>query len=160
MTDAEFQSRPSSVEAFPFREEFKTALYDLYSSATPSQTAFVRKRHQSGVMEGQKPWRNPTDYNRSDQTRRQRTKEQLISMSIRDGGADYRDDLMSVAYCYHNLLLLGGDADAFLLEVAEMSAPGFAKLLRGFVERPPESKSLEAFALRIEQRPDGPAACF
>ena len=81
-------------------------------------------------------------------------------MSIRDGSGDYRDDLMSIAYCYHNLLLLGDDADAVLLEVTEMSAQGFANLLRGFVERSPESKSLEAFALKIEQRPDGPVACF
>lgn len=160
MTDAEFQSRLSSIEALPFREEFKTALYDLYSSATPSQRALVRERHQAGVLESQKPWRNPTDYDRADLTRRQRMREQLIAMSIRDGGADYRDDLMSIAYCYHNLLLLGDDADAFLLEVAEMSGPRFANLLTGFVERSPESKSTEKFGLKVEQRPDGPVAYF
>lgn len=160
MTDAEFQSRLSSIEALPFREEFKTALYDLYSSATPSQRALVRERHQAGVLESQKPWRSPTDYDRADLTPHQRMREQLIAMSIRDGGADYRDDLMSIAYCYHNLLLLGDDADVFLLEVAEMSGPRFANLLRGFVERSPESKSPEKFGLKIEQRPDGPAAYF
>lgn len=160
MTDAEFQSRLSSIEALPFREEFKTALYDLYSSATLSQRALVRQRHQAGVIESQKTWRNPTDYNRSDLTRRQRMWEQLIAMSIRDGGADYRDDLMSIAYCYHNLLVFGDDADAVLREVAEMSAPRFANLLRGFVERSPESKSPEKFGLKVEQRPDGPAAYF
>lgn|GEM_PF-6800661 len=111
-------------------------------------------------MESQKPWRNPSDYDRSDLTRRQRMREQLIAMSIRDGGADYRDDLMSIAYCYHNLLLLGDDADAFLLKVAEMSATKFANLLRGFVERSPESKSPHKFGLKIEQRQDGPAAYF
>ena len=160
MTDAEFQSRLSSIEALPFREEFKTALYDLYSSATPPQRALVRERHQAGVLESQKPWRSPTDYDRADLTPRQRMREQLIAMSIRDGGADYRDDLMSIAYCYHNLLLLGDDADVFLLEVAEMSGPRFANLLRGFVERSPESKSPEKFGLKVEQRPDGPAAYF
>ena len=148
------------IAALPFREEFKTALYDLYLSATPSQRAVVRQRHQAGAIESQKPWRNPSDYDRSDLTRRQRVREQLIAMSIRDGGADYRDDLMSIAYCYHNLLLLGDDADAVLLEVAEISGPGFTELLREFVTRTPESKSQEAFALRIERRPDGPAVCF
>lgn len=160
MTDAEFQSRLSSIEALPFREEFKTALYDLYSSATPSQRALVRERHQAGAIESQKPWRNPTDYDRSDLTRRQQIWEQLIAMSIRDGDPDYRDDLMLIAHSFHNLLLLDEDADAFLLEVAEMSAPGFGKLLRGFVARSPESKSPEKFGLKIEQRPDGWVAYF
>lgn len=112
------------------------------------------------MTESQKPWRNPTDYDRSDLTRRQKMTQQLMAMSIRDGGRDYRDDLMSIAYCYHNLLLLGDDADSMLQEVAEMSAPGFGKLLRGFVARSPESKSAEKFGLKIEQRPDGPAAYF
>jgi len=160
MTYAEFQSRLSSIEALPFREEFKTALYDLYSSATPSQRAVVRQRHQAGAIESQKPWRNPSDYDRSDLTRRQRMREQLIAMSVCDGGPDYRDDLMSIAYCYHNLLLLGDDADAVLREVAEMSGPRFANLLRGFVERSPESKSPEKFGIKVEQRPDGPVAYF
>lgn len=160
MTDAEFQNRLSSIESLPFREDFRSALYDLYSNAMASQRATIRERHQAGIIESQKPWRNPTDFGRSDLTRRQRIWQHLIAMSIRDGGPDYRDDLMSIAYCYHNLLLLGEDADSVLLEVAEMSAPGFADLLRGFVERSPELKSLEAFALKIEQGPDGPVASF
>ncbi len=160
MTDAEFQFRLSSIETLQFREDFKSALYDLYSSATLSQRAVVRERHQAGVLESQKPWRNPTDYDRFDLPRPQRVREQLIAMSIRDGGADYRDDLMSIAYCYHNLLFLGDNADAGLREVAEMSAPRFGKLVRGFVTRSPKDKSMEAFALKIEQKPDGPAACF
>jgi hypothetical protein len=60
----------------------------------------------------------------------------------------------------HNLSLLGIDADAELEELAKISAPKFADLLRGFVRRSPVEKSLEAFKLKVEQTPDGPVADF
>ena len=81
-------------------------------------------------------------------------------MSIRGPGRDFRDDLRSLAYCYHNLALLGLNADAILKGVAQISPPDFAQLLWGFIEREPEEKSLQAWGLHIVQTPKGPVATF
>ena len=67
---------------------------------------------------------------------------------------------MNIAYCYHNLALMGIDAVRVLREIAEMSGPRFSDLLLGFVRRPPDLKSLEAIRLQVVQTPDGPVADF
>jgi hypothetical protein len=81
-------------------------------------------------------------------------------MSISNGGRDYRDDLMSIAYCYHNLAFLGVDADAVLERIAEISAPKFRELVREFSRRSPQEKSLKAWHLEVEHTPDGPVVDF
>lgn len=135
-------------------------MHRLYAAATSQQRAILREAHQAGELDGPKIWRHPTDYNRSDLTREQQLRRTLIAMSIRDGGCDERDDLMSIAYCYHNLTLLSVDGDAVLEKIAEISAPKFAGTLRGFLRRTPQEKSLHAWRLKIEQTPNGPVADF
>jgi hypothetical protein len=160
MTDADFQKAVLTLRDLPFREAFEAALCDLYRESTPPQRDELRERYDAGLLEGPKPWRNPADFGRSDLTREQRMRQSLMLMSIREGGPDYRDDLVEIAYCYHNLALLGVDADAVLKEIGEMSGPNVAGLLLGFVRRSPQDKSLEAWRLRVAQTPYGPIAEF
>jgi hypothetical protein len=93
MPEPEFAARIAALESIPFREDFETALCDLYRAATPAQRAIIRQAVKIGRWQPSKPWRNPQDHDRSDLTREQRMRQNLIAMSIRDGGCDYRDDL-------------------------------------------------------------------
>lgn len=156
--DSEFEKRIAALTGISFREDFEAALYDLYQAATPAQRAAIRQATKAGSLQPPKHWRNPTDYNRADLTREKRQRQRLVAMSISEGGVDYRDDLMSIAYCYHNLKLMGIDADQVLEELAQLSGPHFANLVLGFVRRSPDQKSLKAFGLEIEQTPAGPVA--
>jgi len=158
MDDKEFETAVSSLRDIPFREDFEAALYELYKASSTKQRTDLRARYRSDNLNGSKTWRNPADYDRSDLTREQKMRQVLICMSIQDGGRDYRDDLRSIAYCYHNLALLGVDADAVVEELAGMSGPRFAELVFGFVRRAPAEKSAAKFGLKIEQTPSGPVA--
>ena len=158
MTDAEFQSRVADLRVAPFREDFGTTLYDLYTNCEASHRDRLRNALRSGELQEPKSWRNPTDYERSDLTREQRFRQRLVQMSIRGGSDDHRDDLCALAYYYHNLALMGLDADAILEEVARLSEPEFGRLVRAFVKREPRGKSLEAFGLEVVQTPEGPVA--
>jgi hypothetical protein len=160
MTDAEFQKRVSSPAALFFREDFQTALYDLYKAATPEHRDVLRQEHRAGNLRGPTTWRNPADYERSDLTREQHIRERLIAMSIDGAGHDYRDDLMAIAHCYHNLAVLGVDADTVLEELAMLSDEDFARLILNFVRRSPDGKSMKAFGLELVQTPNGPIADF
>jgi len=101
MTDEDFHNAIASLRAFPFREDFEAGIYDLYKNANSSQRFELRRAWNADTLGGSKTWRNPADFSRSDLTREQRVRQSLIAMSIRNGGDDYRDDLMSIAYCYH-----------------------------------------------------------
>jgi hypothetical protein len=158
MTDSEFQSRLAALGALQYREDHQTALCDLYTSAAPQQRGFIRTAYRSGTIHPPKSWRNPTDYDRSDLPREKLLRESLILNSIVDGGDDYRDDLLSIAYLYHNLLLLDLDADAILRNLAELSAPKFAQLLLNFADRTPSEKAAKNWGLKCIQSPNGPIA--
>ena len=160
MTDAQFEKALTTLRELPFREDVEAALQDLYKNAAPAQRVSLRHACKQDNLCGSKPWRNPADYDRSDLTREQRMRQRLLAMSIQDGGKDYRDDLMSIAYCYHNLTLLGVDADGELEELATMSAPNFANLLLNFVRRIPQEKSMKSFGLKMKHTPQGPTAEF
>jgi hypothetical protein len=160
MTEAEFQETISFLRGLPFREDFGAGVCRLYTTATATQRSELRHMCKTNSLGGPKTWRDPTDHRRSDLTREQRMRQRLIAMSMEDGGPDDRDDILAIAYCYHNLALLGMDADKLLKEVAEISAPAFAKLLLNFVRRSPDDKSPESFKLTIEQMPDGPGFEF
>src|SRR5271157_3378465 len=101
MTDAEFQEALSSLRQLPFREDFEAALFDLYRTATPTQRDKLRDGYKADKLGGSTTWRNPADYFRSDLTREQRMRQGLIARSLMDGTGDFRDDLISIAYCYH-----------------------------------------------------------
>ncbi|MDB5333037.1 MAG: hypothetical protein JWP03_4188 [Phycisphaerales bacterium] len=156
MTDAEFQQGLSSLEGMIYREDFETALCDLYASSEPAHRIVLRQDLTAGVLQKPTAWRYPTAYFRSDLTREQRIQQLLIRMSIAGGSTDYREDLRELAYCYHSLLLLGLDADAIFETIAQLSDLKFGRFVRAFLSRPPENKSVEAFGLTIVQTPDGP----
>ena len=160
MTEVEFQNSVKSLREIPFREDFEAVLIELYSKVTPAQRDVLRDRYTADRLGGSTTWKNPGDYFRSDLTREQRAGQWLMLASIREGGPDYRDDLMSIAHCYHNLALRGLDAGAVLEKIATMSGPRFGSLMRGFVTRPSAGKSMEAFGLTVEQTPDGSVADF
>ena len=160
MNDEAFQQTVASLRNTPFREDFLSALCDLYTSASQSQRAQIRSGFQADGLCGTTAWRNPTDYERSDLIREQRMRQRLVLLSIQDGGDDYRDDFIAIAHCYHNLAVRGVDADVVLRETAAMSAPKFASVVLNFVNRPPKGKSAEAFGLYIIQTPDGPIADY
>jgi hypothetical protein len=77
-------------------------------------------------------------------------------MSIRDS-PEWREDVLSIAYIYYSAKLLGLDADTLLEEIAQMSNPGLAGLMRQFVNRPLEATTLRKYLLHIVQTPNGPA---
>jgi len=91
MTDAVFNERFAALNNIFYREEFETALYNLYQESMPTQAAIVRSAIASTAGQPRRPWKNPSDYDRSDLTPEQRLTQQLTAMSITDGGVDYRD---------------------------------------------------------------------
>lgn len=158
MTSSEFQERTASLANTLYREDFEATLYDLYTRCEATQRARLRHDFRTGALQAPRAWRNPADYFRSDLTREQRFRRLLLQTSIAGLRDDYRDDLCELAYCYHNLMFLGLNADSVFEEVAELSDPEVADFLRGFMHRPPADKSMEAFGLVVVQTPDGPMA--
>ena len=158
MSDEEFKDAVRALREIPYREDFQTALCELYVRSNQSQRDELRAGYKADRLGETMPWRNPTDYARSDLTREEGMRQSLIFLSIFDGQEDYREDLRSIAYCYHNLRVRGVDADLFLRQVAAMSGARFAELVLNFVNRPPGGKSLKAFGLEVVQTPDGPIA--
>ena len=160
MIDTEFQKLALSLRDLPFREDFEVALYDLYRSANPVQRAELRTAYHADSLGGSKIWRNPADYFRTDLNREQRMRQILLAMSLKEETDDYREDLLSIAYCYHNLAMLGVDADAVLEEIAEISGPRFGSLILGFARRSTAEKSPKLFGLKTEQSPHGSVVDF
>jgi hypothetical protein len=155
MNDSEFQVAVLALAKFQFREEFESALSGLYRRATESQRFRLREGYNRKTLGEPTVWRNPADYGRSDLTREQRLWKILLEMSLQETSPDYRDDLMAIAFCYHNFALMGVDADAVLAEVAGLSGPEFAKLVVEFIHRSPVDKGPEAFALKLGMGIDG-----
>jgi hypothetical protein len=155
MTDPEFHDRIAALRKITYREDYEAALHDLYAQSTDAHRAILREAQKRGELRPQQPWRNPADYDRSDLKGLQRVRHGLIAMSIYDS-PEWKDDLRSIAFYYHSAELLGVDPNALLVEIAQMSSPALAKLIRGFVDRPLEAKSLHAWRLHIVQTPSGP----
>src|SRR5437762_3062176 len=88
MIESEFQQRVWALGNVPFREDFQTAFYNLYVSISSAQRAALREKFKRGELLPPKTWRNPTDYQRSDLTREQRMRQNLIAMLIQDGSPD------------------------------------------------------------------------
>lgn len=160
MTEFEFQAQLTILNGLSFREDFEAALCELYLAANPTQRDTLRVTTKSSDLQLSKPWKNPTDYDRSDLTREQFLRQSLILLSIADGTGAYRDDLLSIAYCYHNLLLIGVDAEAFLNEIADISGPAFGNWVLNFVNRSSEGKSLQQWGLKIVSTSSGLVASF
>jgi hypothetical protein len=92
----------------------------------------------------------------------------VAALCLEGGWPDYRDTLIVLTRLHHSLTVLGLDAGAHLLRVADevdfvpvgdkayFEAAGPA-LVRRFVARPPDLKSLEAMGQVLIETPDGPA---
>jgi hypothetical protein len=159
MTDQDFNNRLAELRLTSYREDFETALYELCMACTIEQCGVLRNEVKDRSLWSSKPWRNPTDYDRSDLTSEQRLRRGVADWAVRDGNfEDFRDELCSLAWLYHNLILSGVNADARLQEVSKRADPNVAKLIRGFINRRPADKSMTAFRLYVEQTPDGPKA--
>ena len=155
MTDAEFSHRITQLVALEFREDFQTALYDLYVACQPHQRATLRRDLAAKRIHEPHAWRNPTDYFRSDLTTEQKARRSLLRLSM-IGPNDTREDLRELAHAYHALLILGFNADSILEDTARMAEPPTSDFIRAFVARDPQNKSMEAFRLRVVQSPNGP----
>jgi hypothetical protein len=156
MTDLDFNDGLAELRRTRYREDFETAMYELCMACTIEQCRVLRNEVKDRRLWSSKPWRNPTDYDRSDLTWEQRLRRGVAAWAVRDGDfEDSRDDLCALAWLYHNLVLSGVNADARLEEISERADPSVAKLIRGFINRRPAGKSMEAFGLYVEQTPDG-----
>ncbi len=160
MSDEEFQQALLRLRDLEYREDFEAALCELYIACEACHRDQIRADVASGVLKDPPSWRDPTDCSRLKTPREQRHKQQLILHSIRGAGKDFRDDLCGFAFTYHNLLLIGVDADAFFERVASLSDETFGGFVRSFVRRKPEDKSMKAFCLAVFQAPDGSAVGF
>jgi hypothetical protein len=159
MTDQDFNDQLAELHRIRYREDFETVLYDLCMACTIEQCRVLRDEVKDRRLWSSKPWRNPTDYDRSDLTWEQRLRREVAAWAVRDGNfEDSRDELCSLAWLYHNLVLRGISADTLLEEVSERTDPRVAKLIRDFITRLPAEKSMEAFLLYVENTPDGPKA--
>ena len=157
MTDVEFEQNLTELRNIEFREDYERALYDLCLTCTVDQCKTLRGLMSDRKLWHSKPWRNPTDYFRTDLSWDDQLKRGLAQWCIMDGGSpDFRDDLRGLAKHYHSLLVSGSDPDTLFRDVASRCEPRVAKLILGFIDRRPEDKSMEAFHLHVEQTPEGP----
>jgi len=160
MSETEFRKRVAELQTYEHREDFERSMVELFWSASSEQCGELRAMRANGKLNSPKVWRNPSDYERSDLTHEERVRERLAAISLCWGSDDSRDDLMTIAFCYHNLLMLGNNADETLHDAARRADPRVAHLLLGFLNRLPEDKSMKAFALHMVQTPAGPQAQF
>jgi hypothetical protein len=80
----------------------------------------------------------------------------LIWWSIGDAREDIREDLISLCQLYHEGWFAGVNVNHLIEEVARVSSDDYATLLRGFIARSPEMKSLKAFGWKWVMGPVGP----
>jgi len=154
MTESEFQERLKKLDAIEFREEFETELYRLYEQAGADDRKHLRETAAAGAFMKPRPWKNPTDYDRADLSLEQRVQQGMIRLSLHDGTGDYRDDLLTLAWCYNNLMHLSHDADAYLKRIADLSSEKIATAINQFVQRPPSEKDPESWGLKLNKRGD------
>src|SRR5258706_6773348 len=157
MTDQDFNDRLAELRLTSYREDFETVLYELCTACTIEQCRVLRDEVKDRRLWSSKPWRNPADYERSDLTWEQRLRRGVADWAVLDPNfEDSRENVLSLAWLCHNLILSGVSADALLEEVSERADPNVAKFIRDFIKRRPAEKSMKAFGLYVEQTPDGP----
>lgn len=141
-------------------EDRERAFFDLcalYRQATGVQREAIRSRWDFG-----RAWRIPADSTLlcalpGARPPVERLQAVLLYHSIEGGAIDWRDTLVALCVIYHSALRLGLDAGALFEEVAALSAPTTARLLREFLARPPELRSLAAFGWEEVTTPHGVA---
>jgi hypothetical protein len=78
---------------------------------------------------------------------RERALACLTSLIINNPWSDVRDVIMSIAIVYHGVRLGGDDPDQVLMEFASRTRGEIPDLVRSFVNRDEENKSMKAFRL-------------
>jgi hypothetical protein len=138
MDDQQFLERLCAITNEEDRRRAFSQLCRLYGSeATAEQRDFIRGQWDFGCR-----WHIPRDDTLTIAAAdpvpaRGRVREALLYHSIENARVDYRDNLMSIC------------------EVAALSAPEMADLLRGWLRRQPENQSLGAFGQRETLVPEG-----
>lgn len=85
----------------------------------------------------------------------------LVYDSIEDlRQEDPKDKLVALSVIYHSCIAAGIDPQAQFEEVALISSPKIALMLRDFIKRKDEDKSMEAFLLAAEKNSDGEIEIF
>jgi hypothetical protein len=80
----------------------------------------------------------------------------LVRRAIEDfGKGDMRDNLIALAVIYHSCVEAGLNPQEEFETVASIAPERTANILRGFVKRDKDNKSLEAFKLTAEKNLDG-----
>jgi hypothetical protein len=91
---------------------------------------------------------------------RERSEEPLVlglaAISVEDVRFDFRESLTGLVLLYHGGCAIGLDPAPLFEEMAVMSGDGTAVLVKGFLKRSPEIRSLEAFFFRIDESKNGP----
>jgi hypothetical protein len=156
MDDQQFLERLCAITNEEDRRRAFSQLCRLYGSeATAEQRDFIRGQWDFGCR-----WHIPRDDTLTIAAAdpvpaRGRVREALLYHSIENARVDYRDNLMSICPIYHSAVRLGLDAEGLFSEVAALSAPEMADLLRGWLRRQPENQSLGAFGQRETLVPEG-----
>jgi hypothetical protein len=68
---------------------------------------------------------------------------------------DFRDKLVAWAVVYHSCLVAGIVPEELFRRAASVSSPSMAQMMRDFINRPEEAKSMKAFDLVSRTNSDG-----
>jgi hypothetical protein len=68
---------------------------------------------------------------------------------------DWRDKLVAWAVVYHSCLVAGIVPEELFRRAASVSSPSMAQMMRDFINRPEEAKSMKAFDLVSRTNSDG-----
>ena len=86
---------------------------------------------------------------------KERIEASLVYYSIEDNKQNQRETFVGLALIYHSCLFSDLDPDELFEQVAKVSSERFASVLRQFLLRDPNDKSMEAFLLKSQKNVDG-----
>lgn len=140
------------------REEAFYRLTALYIEGPEDLRQRIRRDWDYGVA-----WNFPDPRRLACTKNEQRPVRERISASlVYDAIEDFRDEdprdkLVGLAVIYHSCLHAGLDPAEEFEKVASIASADMARLLRDFIGRRPEDKSLKAFMLKVVRNADGEA---
>jgi len=145
MEQTEFDTRIKKTLGHEDPKAAFSYLARLFSSATPDQRDAIRQG-----WDFNRSWRLPDSRTLAcripgEPSCEERIRISLIYNAIEDFRMDWRDNLVALCVSYHSALAVGLNADALFEEIAGLSSTRGADMIRSFVCREPELKSLAAF---------------
>jgi hypothetical protein len=142
MDDENFDHKLKDALASQRTEADFLRICGLYRAGTEEQRARIR-----GVWSTR--WKVPSTsgFSLKDRSIEPATRiaAALIFASIENLRMDARDTLVNLCAAWHAAGRAGLDARALFEEARALSAPEFAQLAKGFLDRKPENRSLSAF---------------